>query len=125
MVLKKEPISWGDCPLVAMAIAGLSFQLTDSQEKVLTELWEDALNFSNEKKPVRMTRLLQGDVSSGKTVVAYLLGLGCMESPNLSNVVTLLAPTKILANQHQASLSSYISELEKSRKFFQVDKVAC
>ena len=74
----------------------LNFQLTGAQERVLAEIYDDL------KSGRPMNRLLQGDVGSGKTVVAALAALiavrnGCQAA--------ILAPTEILANQHYAKLT--------------------
>ncbi len=72
-------------------LSGLPFELTEAQTNVLREI-RQALN-----DPVPMRRLLQGDVGSGKTLVAACTALMVMES-GFSTL--LMAPTEILANQH-------------------------
>ncbi len=72
-------------------IAALPFKLTESQEGVLGEIREDIA------KPYPMRRLLQGDVGSGKTVIASLAALSAARAGYQS---ALLAPTEILVNQH-------------------------
>lgn len=74
----------------------LPFQLTEAQKRVIHEIWDDL------KSPSVMNRLLQGDVGSGKTVVALLtasiaIGNGLQAA--------LMAPTEILAEQHYRVLS--------------------
>ncbi len=69
----------------------LSFQLTQGQEKVLDEIFND---LSSEKK---MLRVLQGDVGSGKTVVAMLAATTVVKS---GYQVAFLCPTDLLAKQH-------------------------
>ncbi|MFL2753953.1 MAG: ATP-dependent DNA helicase RecG [Gammaproteobacteria bacterium] len=69
----------------------LPFSLTDAQDKVITEI----LNDLKQTKPMR--RLVQGDVGSGKTVVAAGTMLACAKK-NLQSV--LLCPTEVLAEQH-------------------------
>ena len=101
--------SWRDSPLVTSAISALPFQLTSYQMKCLEELWGDAI-VGNDG---RMLRLLQGDVGSGKTVLAYLLGLGCIESRQGGGRVTaLMCPTQLLAAQHVQTISEYASRLQ-------------
>ena len=73
----------------------LSFQLTQSQEKCLQEIVGDL------KQKQQMTRLLQGDVGSGKTIIAHLSALHAV---NNNAQVAILCPTEILAQQHFESL---------------------
>ncbi len=69
----------------------LDFELTISQKRVLKEIIDDM------KKPVMMNRLLQGDVGSGKTIIAILASAIAVGN----NVqVAIMAPTEILAHQH-------------------------
>jgi ATP-dependent DNA helicase RecG len=81
----------GDNHLMRPFLAGLGFRLTDSQTRVLRELRHDL----GSGRPMR--RLLQGDVGSGKTVVAAACALMTLES---GFNVALMAPTEILAEQH-------------------------
>ena len=69
----------------------LSFQLTDAQARVLREIYDDM------RSPRRMNRFLQGDVGSGKTLVALFSMLLAAESGYQS---ALMAPTELLAEQH-------------------------
>lgn len=69
----------------------LPFELTNDQKKVINEIENDI--YSNK----RMLRLLQGDVGSGKTVVAFLTMLSFIQN---KKQVVLMVPTSILANQH-------------------------
>jgi ATP-dependent DNA helicase RecG len=84
--------------LKAKAIAALPFALTDPQMQVLDEIEQDMVS---EK---RMLRLLQGDVGSGKTIVAMLAMLGAVEAGMQG---ALMAPTELLVRQHFASLEPY------------------
>jgi ATP-dependent DNA helicase RecG len=84
--------------LKAKAVAALPFALTDPQLHVLAEIEQD---MASEK---RMLRLLQGDVGSGKTVVALLAMLGAVEA---GLQAALMAPTELLVRQHAASLEPY------------------
>ena len=96
--------TWRKSPLVSKAVQLLPFELTDSQMKCLDEIWDDAVATNNEK----MMRLLQGDVGSGKTVIGYLAGLGCIESRHGGRpVVALLAPTQLLALQHYHTITGF------------------
>jgi ATP-dependent DNA helicase RecG len=80
----------------------LPFELTNAQKKVLKEIRKDFLTGKH------MNRLLQGDVGSGKTLVALLTGLMAIGN---GFQAAIMAPTEILANQHFESLSSLVSEL--------------
>jgi ATP-dependent DNA helicase RecG len=88
----------GDGAVRRQAEAALPFALTEGQRQVLAEIHADMA------KPVRMLRLLQGDVGAGKTVVALLAMAAAKESGAQS---ALLAPTEILARQHFAGLSRF------------------
>ena len=85
----------GDDRLRDKAIAALPFQLTPSQREALAEIYADMAS------PQRMLRLLQGDVGSGKTVVALLAMLNAVET---GAQAALMAPTEILARQHFATI---------------------
>lgn len=80
----------------------LPFQLTNAQERVMQEIFND---LSSDK---RMMRLLQGDVGSGKTIVAFF----AMIYTALSNSqATLLVPTSVLATQHYFNLQELLNTL--------------
>ncbi len=81
-------------------IASLPFTLTAAQEKVLKEIEADM------QKPRPMHRLLQGDVGSGKTVVAACALLDAIECGSQGAV---MAPTEILAAQHYRTFSRYLA----------------
>ena len=78
-------------------IAKLPYSLTDAQKKVIQEILLDL------KRPIHMNRLLQGDVGSGKTVVAAIAMLACY-SAGLQ--AAIMVPTEILAQQHAINLSN-------------------
>jgi ATP-dependent DNA helicase RecG len=82
--------------------ASLPFELTRAQRRVLREIAED-MRLS---KP--MNRLLQGDVGSGKTIVALFAMLVAVEN---GYQVALMAPTEILAEQHFRTLAGYLQNL--------------
>ena len=84
--------------LKAKAIAALPFALTEGQKTVLAEIEADMAGDR------RMLRLLQGDVGSGKTIVALLALLDAVEAGFQG---ALMAPTEILVRQHLASLAPY------------------
>ena len=76
----------------------LPFLLTSDQTFAMTEIISDL------QKPSPMTRLLQGDVGCGKTLVALGIASGLIEK-NMQ--VALMAPTEVLANQHYAEASKF------------------
>ncbi|CEG22445.1 ATP-dependent DNA helicase RecG [Planococcus massiliensis] len=79
-------------------IQALPFDLTDAQKRVVNEICKDM------KEPFRMNRLLQGDVGSGKTVVAAII-LYAAVTAGLQGA--LMAPTEILAEQHANTLAQW------------------
>ena len=81
-------------------VAGLPFKLTNAQRRAAWEIFQDM------EKPVPMNRLLQGDVGSGKTMVAAMAAYEVCSHGQ----VALLAPTAILASQHYESLSGLLSK---------------
>jgi ATP-dependent DNA helicase RecG len=81
----------GDGHLRKRVIDALPYALTASQRKAAAAIADDL------KQPVRMLRLLQGDVGSGKTVVALLAAAAVVE---VGKHAALMAPTEILARQH-------------------------
>jgi ATP-dependent DNA helicase RecG len=81
----------GDGHLRKKIIDALPYALTSSQRKAAAAIAEDL------RQPVRMLRLLQGDVGSGKTVVALLAAAAVTE---VGKQAALMAPTEILARQH-------------------------
>ena len=88
--------------LARMLAASLPFELTKAQRRVLREIAEDM----RLAKP--MNRLLQGDVGSGKTIVALFAMLVAVEN---GYQVALMAPTEILAEQHFRTLTGYLQKL--------------
>ena len=86
----------GDGRLRARALDALPFQLTQSQVQAVEEIARDLA------APIRMLRLLQGDVGSGKTVVALLAMLSAVEA---GAQAVLMAPTDTLARQHFATIA--------------------
>ncbi|MBE1553500.1 ATP-dependent DNA helicase RecG [Sporosarcina limicola] len=80
-------------------IASLPFELTNAQKRVVNELCTEL------KSPIRMNRLLQGDVGSGKTVVAAI-ALYAVITAGFQGA--LMAPTEILAEQHAVSLAGWL-----------------
>lgn len=82
--------------------AQLPFQLTGAQQRVLKEIAADLV------QPLPMLRLVQGDVGSGKTVVAALAALQAIAS---GAQVALMAPTEILAEQHWLNFKRWFEPL--------------
>lgn len=80
----------------------LPFKLTDAQRRVLGEIKEDMMS------PKPMHRLLQGDVGSGKTLVALMAALIAIEN---NAQVAVVAPTEILAEQHYQTFSHWLIKL--------------
>lgn len=88
--------------LVAGLLKTLPFALTAAQEKVVAEISHDLA------LPHPMQRLLQGDVGSGKTIVACLAALQLIEQ---GWQVAMMAPTEILAEQHFKKLAAWLQPL--------------
>ena len=88
--------------LVMKFIEGLPFDLTGAQKRAVNEI----LNDLNSTKP--MQRLLQGDVGSGKTVVATIMLLAAIEN---GYQAAIMAPTEILAQQHYNNMSKWLAPL--------------
>jgi ATP-dependent DNA helicase RecG len=88
--------SAGDGRLRARVLGALPYALTKSQQQAVADIVEDLA------KPQRMVRLLQGDVGSGKTVVALLAAAAVIEA---GRQAALMAPTEILARQHLATIA--------------------
>ena len=80
----------------------LGFQLTQAQQRVITEISTDL------QRAQPMNRLLQGDVGSGKTIVAAFAALQALEH---GFQVALMAPTELLAEQHQQKLKDWLQPL--------------
>ena len=95
--------------LVEKFIQNLPFELTNAQKKVIDEIFKDL----NSTKP--MQRLLQGDVGSGKTVVACIMLLCAIENGYQG---AIMAPTEILALQHYRNFSSWLTPLGLSVGLF-------
>jgi ATP-dependent DNA helicase RecG len=91
-----------DGPLVGRFRDGLPFALTAAQAAAIAEIATDMSG------PHPMHRLLQGDVGSGKTVVAVAALLTAVEGGHQG---ALMAPTEVLAEQHHAAVSSLLSGL--------------
>jgi len=83
----------------------LGFELTDAQQKVIQEIRADIAH------PKAMNRLLQGDVGSGKTIVAILVAAAAVAN---DVQVAVMAPTEILAHQHYESFKKQLNKVHIS-----------
>ncbi|CAM2744190.1 ATP-dependent DNA helicase RecG [Weeksella virosa] len=81
----------------------IPFELTNAQKRVVKEIYRDL------RQHKQMNRLLQGDVGSGKTMVALLSMLLAIDN---NFQATLIAPTEILAQQHYQSVVEYLGDLD-------------
>lgn len=86
----------GDGRFLARVKEALPFSLTNSQKQAFAEILDDM------RAPERMVRLVQGDVGSGKTIVAFMAAAAAIEA---GSQAALMAPTEILARQHWETLS--------------------
>jgi ATP-dependent DNA helicase RecG len=92
----------GDNHWIKPLLAALGFHLTEAQTRVLREIRRDMAG------PLPMRRLLQGDVGSGKTVVAACAALMALES---GANAALMAPTEVLAAQHDRTFRRWLEPL--------------
>ena len=92
----------GSGALGARLRGSLAFALTGAQQRVLDEVLEDM------RQAVPMLRLVQGDVGSGKTIVAALAALHAVEA---GRQVALMAPTELLAEQHLENFRAWLGPL--------------
>src|SRR5437870_11164705 len=100
--LRKAPVLTGNGRLTSELLARVPFKLTRAQEKVWREIKHDL------RRATPMQRLLQGDVGSGKTVVALYALLRAVESGRQG---ALMAPTETLAEQHLLTIESLCGDL--------------
>jgi len=92
-------------------ISSLPFRLTVSQQKVFEEIKSDM------RKPMAMHRLLQGDVGSGKTVIATLASIAVVQG---GYQAAFVVPTEILAKQHYEKISAQVAGLGNLNKTINV-----
>ena len=90
---------------IELFLSRLGFKLTNAQERVLSEIQTDI------SKHLPMRRLLQGDVGSGKTVIAALAALQAIDA---GYQVALMVPTEILSEQHFRKIEGWLSILNIS-----------
>jgi ATP-dependent DNA helicase RecG len=104
LMQKTAPVCPMDVSLMKKFTASLPFQLTDSQKKCSFNILKDL------EKSVPMSRLLEGDVGSGKTIVATMAALNVIKSsPPAGGQVAFMAPTEILAKQHFKNISELLN----------------
>lgn len=119
---KRAPEIPLDVPLIKKFVRSLPFSLTDAQRRSLWEIGNDLV------KPSPMNRLLEGDVGSGKTVVAAAAALLAVRAGYRA---VFMAPTEILARQHFATLEKLLKPFSVSlgfrtgaeKRFFDADVV--
>jgi len=99
---RRAPVLTGTGVLTRQLLDRVGFKLTRAQERVWREIEHDLKHASP------MQRLLQGDVGSGKTIVAALAALQAIES---GKQVAFMAPTEILAEQHYRKLAAWLEGL--------------
>lgn len=103
-------------PLVGSRFHGLyrtlPFPLTNAQQRVIREIHSDL------KSGRQMNRLLQGDVGSGKTLVALLC---CLLAVDNGYQTCIMAPTEILANQHYETLCQFLAPLNGQQPAVRVE----
>ena len=92
----------GENQLIRCFLSTLPFELTGGQRRAFAEISDDL------SRPTPMLRLLQGDVGSGKTVVAALSALRAIDA---GYQVALMAPTEILAEQHAVNFRQWFGPL--------------
>jgi ATP-dependent DNA helicase RecG len=99
---RRAPVLTGTGTLTKALLDRVPFNLTRAQERVWREVKHDL------RRAMPMQRLLQGDVGSGKTIVAALAALQAIES---GKQVAFMAPTEILAEQHYRKLQSWLGDV--------------
>lgn len=99
---QEGPVFTPEAALIDGFLDALPFELTGAQQRVCQEIAHDL------SQPVPMLRLVQGDVGSGKTVVAAVAALSAIGSGYQAAV---MAPTEILAEQHRHNFESWFSPL--------------
>jgi len=99
---RRAPVLRGNGELTKKLLERVPFELTRAQERVWREISHDL------KRAMPMQRLLQGDVGSGKTIVAALAALQAIES---GKQVAFMAPTEILAEQHLRKLEGWLDDV--------------
>ena len=99
---RRAPSFAGDGALTRRFLAALPFRLTRAQVRCLAEIRRDL----GARHP--MQRLLQGDVGSGKTILA---AIGCLAAVDANWQAAVMAPTELLAEQHQRKFAEWLAPL--------------
>jgi ATP-dependent DNA helicase RecG len=100
---RRASVLTGTGVLTKRLVERAGFKLTRAQQRVWREIAHDL------RRATPMQRLLQGDVGSGKTIVAALAALQAIES---GKQVAFMAPTEILAEQHYRKLAAWLEDLD-------------
>lgn len=100
---EQSPVFTDSKELVPEFLKQLPFQLTNAQQQAYEKIESDL------KKPEAMLRLVQGDVGSGKTIVAAMAALQAIES---NHQVAIMAPTELLCEQHYNNFLLWFEPLE-------------
>jgi len=112
LMLARRKVHWHKSEGISMQIKKtyttqlknmLSFKLTSAQKRVLNEIVKDM------KSPFQMNRLLQGDVGSGKTIIALFAMLLAIEN---GYQAAIMAPTEILATQHYFAIMEFLKKID-------------
>ncbi len=98
----QAPLLQGESPLAQQLLSHLPFALTAAQQRVLQDIYQDFA------QPLPMQRLVQGDVGSGKTVVAALATIAAVAS---GYQAVMMAPTELLAEQHFQTFNNWLTPL--------------
>jgi ATP-dependent DNA helicase RecG len=99
---RKAPVLRADGPLLETFVGRLPFKLTRAQTQALNEVLRDLA------QPHPMQRLLQGDVGSGKTIVA---AIACLAAADSGRQAAVMAPTEILSEQHARKFRDWLAPL--------------
>lgn len=99
---EKAPVIMFDNDVAKQFVGSLPFQLTNAQRAAAWQILQDL------EKPMPMNRLLEGDVGSGKTVVAAMVAAMAMAR---GFQVALMVPTEILARQHEAKIGQLLGSV--------------
>jgi ATP-dependent DNA helicase RecG len=99
---RNAPVLGADGPLLRRFLAKLPFTLTRAQAKVMAEVLRDLA------EPHPMQRLLQGDVGSGKTIIA---AIACLAAADAGCQAAMMAPTELLGEQHFRKFSEWLTPL--------------